>query len=292
FYLIKSEEFGELQCKIKGKLFRYSRFNNQLAVGDYVVFSKDENNEVGLILRKEPRKSFLSRSRVEVNAEQVLAANVDNLLIVVAAKNPPFRNNLILRMLVAANVGNIHPILIVTKTDLTTDEELEPLIAPYLKNGVEVITSSTIQPTNLDELQERLENSVSVVAGHSGVGKSSILNQMFPHLDLRVGDLITRTERGAHTTTAAHMHNIAPKGYVIDTPGIREYGLWKIDRNNLDEVFPAFENHLNQCKYQDCNHMSEPQCVVKNAIKDGEIDPIFYEGYQSIFASLDDIKHY
>jgi len=286
FYYLRDVSGDTVECKIKGQLFKDSRFDNQAAVGDRVVYQKNETDDVGLIVGIEPRKGFLSRSRVGKEAEQVIAANVDYLLIVTSVRNPAFRFNLVNRMLVAASVGQVTPVLIINKTDLAAEAEIQQLVEPF--NGLDLmIVFSSIRDSDRDpRLLELLSRHVCVLCGQSGVGKSSLLNRYFPLLAIRIGEVSTKTGKGAHTTTYSVMHRIAENGYVIDTPGIREFGLWEINRENLGDHYPFFRKYHHSCKHRNCRHVHEPGCAVKKAVAAGEIHQVSYDGYLSIFESL------
>ena len=286
FYYLLTEQGEKVECKVKGQLFKDSQFDNQIAVGDIVRFSKPAAEKVGLISGIEERTSFLSRSRVGKEAEQIIAANIDYLLIVVSTQQPSFRANLVNRMLVAAKVGNIIPVLVITKTDLSPDSNIEALLRPYKNLGLKIILSSIFQNGISDELKRLLSNHVCLLAGQSGVGKSSLLNLYFPGLSLRVKNVSEKTSKGAHTTTYARMYQIAENGFVIDTPGIREFGLWNLTRANLDEFYPSFDSFIDLCKHRDCAHIHEPGCAVKQAVQAGYIHPGLYAGYIAIYDSL------
>jgi ribosome biogenesis GTPase / thiamine phosphate phosphatase len=284
FYYVLTPDKDIVECKIKGKLFKDSRYDNQSAVGDKVSFILD--NDLGLINDIFPRTSFLSRNRVGIEAEQVIAANIDNMIITSAIGKPAIRHNLICRMLTAAYVGNIKPIILVTKTDLISKDLLLEALKPYQDTDIEVICSSIIDECDLSNLKKHLLMSTSVLAGQSGVGKSSILNLLFPDLNLKVGAVNKKTAKGSHTTTYASMHEIAESSYVIDTPGIREFGLWDINRDNLCEYFPKIKDYISRCKHRNCRHITEPGCKVKEALKSSDIHPVLYNGYVAIMESL------
>ena len=284
FYYILTPEKNIVECKIKGKLFKDSRYNNQSAVGDKVKYILE--NDLGLITEIYPRTSFLSRNRVGIEVEQVIAANIDNLIITSAINKPAIRHNLICRMLTAAFVGNIKPIILITKTDLASKTELQEALKPYQDIDIEVICSSIIDDCDISNLKNKLINNTSVLAGQSGVGKSSVLNLMFPDLNLKVGAVNKKTAKGIHTTTFASMHEISESSYVIDTPGIREFGLWGISRDNLCEYFPRIKNFVSCCKHRNCRHIAEPGCKVKEALQSSEIHPVLYAGYQAIMESF------
>lgn len=286
FYYLNSDNGEEVECKIKGQLFKESRFDNQAAVGDRVRYQKTEADDVGLIIKIAPRRSFLSRSRVGKAAEQVIAANVDYLLIVASTCRPAFRSNLVCRMLVAAAVGDITPVLVITKTDLATTEETDRLAEPFRTLDLLVVPSSTKTGQPDARLGDILNNHVSVLSGQSGVGKSSLLNRYFPFLSIRIGDVSHKTQKGAHTTTDSVMHQVSDQGFVIDTPGIREFGLWDVTQANLADVFPLLQDFRHQCRHRNCRHIHEPGCAVKEAVAAAAIHPVIYDGYVSIFNSL------
>jgi len=287
FYYIQSQDGKFVECKIKGNLFKDDLFKNQVAVGDRVIFNKSPNDSVGLIQRIEPRKSFLSRSRVGKTVEQVIASNIDHLLIVCAAKDPAFRPNLVFRMLVAARVGNIHPVLVITKSDLVQQQQIDEILEPFRKLELDWIISSLFDPPEKDEkFLNLILNNVTVLSGQSGVGKSSMLNKFFPDLHLKTGNVNMRTTRGLHTTTFAEMHELNKGSFVIDTPGIREFGLWNVTQKNLNEYFPIIEDYQHGCKHRDCIHFTEPGCVVQADLESGEIHPTVYQGYLAILESL------
>ena len=287
FYYTQTQDGKFVECKIKGNLFKDNLFKNQVAVGDKVIFRKSPNDSVGLIQRIEPRKSFLSRSRVGKTAEQVIAANIDHLLIVCAVEDPPFRINLVFRMLVAARVGNIHPVLVITKSDLVKQERIDEILEPFENFEMDWIVSSLFDPPKKDEnFLKLVQGNVTVLSGQSGVGKSSILNKFFPDLHLKTGNVNMRTTKGLHTTTFAEMHELSKGSFVIDTPGIREFGLWDITQKNLHEYFPILEDYQHGCKHRDCRHYKEPGCLVHADLESGEIHAKVYQGYLAILESL------
>jgi ribosome biogenesis GTPase / thiamine phosphate phosphatase len=288
FYYLRTGDGSEVECKVKGVLFKDSRFNNQIAVGDKVRFRQSKDHDMGLITAIEERHSFLSRSRVGINAEQIVAANIDNLLVVSATQTPPFRTNLVNRLLVAARVGNVKPVLVLSKKDLASEDAIKQLLEPYGELDLQIIRSS-IYDTQPDlELLDVLTGHISVLAGQSGVGKSALLNKLFPNLNIRVGAVGRKTSKGSHTTTYAEMHQISKNSFVIDTPGIREFGLWKVKKSDLSDYYPLIDEYYRSCKHRDCHHVHEPQCAVKEAVAEGIIHKKLYQGYLSIYNSLPD----
>ncbi len=286
FYYLRLDDGTEVECKVKGQLFKDSRYNNQIAVGDKVRYRKSANDKVGLITGIEVRQSFLSRNRVGINAEQIIAANVDCLMIVAATQTPPFRSNLVNRLLVAAKAGNVTPVLVLTKKDLADQKTIDLLLEPYRTLDLEIIQSSIFDPQPDPRLLETLTGKTSVLSGQSGVGKSALLNKLFPGLDIRVGEVSQKTSKGSHTTTFAEMHRVAKNSFVIDTPGIREFGLWQVKRDDLCQVYPLISDYTDMCKHRNCRHVHEPDCGVKDAVDEGKIHKLLYSGYLSIYESL------
>jgi len=283
FYYLRTLEGLEIECKAKGALFRNSRYDNQIAVGDQVNLQMTEGQEIGMITDIVERKSYLSRVRVGIMAEQVIAANVDLMFITIAAKEPEPRPGLIWRMLVAANLGNVRPILLLTKTDLIHYHE-PGWLAAFQDIDLEILTSSKKTGHDDNRLSDLIGDNTSVFVGHSGVGKSSLINRLFPGLDLKVGSVNEKTSKGSHTTTYAQMIQVAESGFVIDTPGVREFGFWNLDKENIRDYFPVIRQYSGHCKHSDCQHMPEPHCFVKAEVEAGRIHKDLYQGYVKLFA--------
>jgi len=286
FYYLRTDTENEIECKVKGLLFKNSRFNNQIAVGDIVYFSRNTLDRLGVIDEIEERRSYLSRSRVGIEAEQIIAANVDYLLIIASTQQPAFRSNLVNRLLVAAAVGNVKPVLVITKTDLVHPTKIAAITALYHNTDLPIITSGFLDTAPNDSLNSLLSNHICLLAGQSGAGKSSLLNRYFPWLKIRVGEVSLKTSKGAHTTSYARMYRIADQGFVIDTPGIREFGLWQVTSDNLADFFPRIREFYRQCRHRDCKHIHEPGCIIKEAVARGEINRELYAGYVAIYDSL------
>lgn len=280
FYYLLTPEGAEVECKAKGALFKDSKYDNQIAVGDQVTYRAPEGDEkVGLITGINPRKSFLSRARVGIEAEQVIAANVDLMFITVAAKRPEPKEGLIWRMLVAASLGHVRPVLLVTKMDLVHHHKDLPFLRPFLNLDLEILYSSKGGGQDDNRLADLIGSNVSVFSGPSGVGKSSLINRLFPGLDLKVGAVSDKTHKGAHTTTYARMIPVGDAGQVIDTPGIREFSLWGLKPEDLRFHFPRVTEYNGHCKHANCTHSHEPHCRLKEEVDQGLFDREVYEAY-------------
>ncbi|HVT11672.1 MAG TPA: ribosome small subunit-dependent GTPase A [Fimbriimonadaceae bacterium] len=263
------------------------RQQSEIAVGDEVEVLR--RGDDAIVENVRPRRTRLSRPDPHVAAqERVIVANVDVVVVVVSVVSPPLHPRLIDRYLIAIRRGGAQAVLCINKTDLLEPAALEAeleAIRPYLGLGVPVIRCSASQGIGKEELRQALAGKVSAFVGHSGVGKSSLLNSMKPDLDLEVGDVSQGYGRGTHTTTRSTMWDLGDGTRVIDTPGVRSFGLWKLTAEELPWYFPEF-GEAGRCKFRDCGHTHEPTCAVKSAVEDGRISRDRYETYLRILESL------
>jgi ribosome biogenesis GTPase len=291
YYSVHTDE-GVILCRLAGRLKYYNRteegrflYADPVAVGDKVVIStKDlENGTIEDIL---PAKTVFSRrlpGRAEI--EQIVVTNADQMVAVVSAKMPDINFRFLDRFIILAEAGELGSIVCVNKMDLATDENKQQLyhdLEAYEKLNYHVIYTSIITQQGIDELRQALKDHVTVIVGASGVGKSSLLNAIQPGLGLRVAEVSEKTRKGKHTTTYVELFFLDFGGYVADTPGIREVGLWGVPTEYLELYFPEMEPHLGKCKFNDCIHIYEPGCAIKKAVEEGEISPIRYESYMRL----------
>lgn len=260
----------ELDCLIPKELALLQK--SSLAVGDRVrVFDDAGIWKLQSVL---PRQTVLARpDPLHKHMQRLIAANVDVVIHVVSVKAPPLRPRLIDRFLIAIQRGGSQPVICVNKVDLLGPEEREIEIArlmPYLDLGVPVIGCSTKTGEGLEQLRTHVEGRLAALVGHSGVGKSSILNALDTTLELATRTLHKRGT-GRHTTTASTLYDFGGGTYLIDTPGIREFGLWDLDRESLRDYFPEFDEPAELCRFTDCTHVHEPDCEVKQRVEDGEL---------------------
>ena len=233
-----------------------------------------------------PRRSKLSRPGGEHArvSEQIFAANIDVLVVVASAAKPPFKPGLVDRYLIAAEVGGVTPILCINKMDLVESEA--PELSAYRELGIQVIPTSCETGEGLDDLRNALRGKLCVFAGHSGVGKSSLLNSLQPELDLATREVSEATQRGKHTTSAARLYELDDGLRIIDTPGIRQLGLWGVSPEEVAFYFPEIAEQAAACKFRDCTHTHEPDCAVRQAVDDGQIPRLRFESFLRIRESL------
>jgi ribosome biogenesis GTPase / thiamine phosphate phosphatase len=252
---------------------------NPVAAGDRVLFRLAENTEPreGMIERVEPRHGTIART---IRGRQhALVTNIDQVLIISSTAAPPLKPNLIDRLLVAAERGKARPVICINKIDLVDPAALAPLVGVYARMGYEVVSLSAKTGFGIERFRRLMAGSESVVVGQSGVGKSSLLNAVDPELKLRVGDIIHDTDKGRHTTTVAQLLPLACGGYVVDTPGIRQFELWDVIPEEVAGFFRDLRPFVNLCRFPDCTHIHEDFCAVKEAVADGRLDQRRYESY-------------
>jgi len=272
------------RCMLRGLLKSLeTQEHNVIAVGDRVIFLPLDDG-TGVIERILPRRTILSRKYME--REHVVATNVDQLVIVVSVDAPPLRIRLIDRYLVAAENGGLVPIILLNKMDLAADDSARRAMQVYPGLGYEVVFCSAKTGEGLDEVKGSLAGKNSILAGQSGVGKSSILNALQPGLHLQVAEVSKTTRKGAHTTTGVTLLSLDFGGYVVDTPGIREFALWDVAAADLPFLFPEFEEYIGKCRFRGCTHTHEPGCEVRQALQEGKINPDRYDSYCRLMESL------
>jgi ribosome biogenesis GTPase len=256
-------------------------------VGDDVHITRlDDAN--GMIEKVLERRTVFERPMVGTKADrkQVLAANLDQLAIVASVKEPKLKTGLIDRMIVAARAGRMEPLVVINKTDLSLPDEYEDMVAAYRKVTKGAFAVCAISGTGVDELQKALGAHRTMFAGHSGVGKSTLLNYMIPGLDQKTAEISSYSGRGKHTTTNIELYELPNGGFVIDSPGLKVMGLWEVEAEELRHYYPEFETFEAGCRFQQCSHVHEPGCAVQKAVERNEIESFRYENYVAIFASL------
>ncbi len=285
--VLPSSQAGSTSSEIKRCHFRSNL--GSLVTGDRVIWRDGSPN--GVIVARQERASELSRPDPYGDMKTV-AANIDRIVIVIAPY-PEVVANLIDRYLVAAETTGITPILLLNKSDLIDDnnrDKLNKLRDSYSALGYQVQTVSTTTGEGLDEFKSYLANYTSVFVGQSGVGKSSLVNALLPDTDIKVGGLSEQTRQGTHTTTTAQLYHFPGGGQLIDSPGIREFGLWHMSPQQVLEGFVEIRPFLGHCKFRDCAHESEPKCAINQALEDGVISGERYGSYRYILTTLEEEK--
>lgn len=284
-------EAGQTENSQRQQVRCYMRTNlGGLVTGDKIIWRLGQEGH-GVVVARVDRQSELQRPNMYGELKPV-AANVDYMVIVVAPE-PHAHRNLIDRYLVAAEISGIEPVLCLNKTDLINDdnrEHFEQLIRDYEKIGYRFVRASSKVEDGLNELKQLLKDRISVFVGQSGVGKSSIISTLLPDEDIKVGALSEQSRKGRHTTTTATLFHLPSGGDLIDSPGIREFGLWHMSEEDVLAGFKEFEPFIGTCKFRDCHHEAEPGCAIKHALKSGDISQGRFDSYQQIIASLGDVN--
>ena len=278
---------GEVAAALAGRLKH--RDDDRVVAGD-VVELEVRADRTATISGVRPRRSVLAR-REAAGADRVarrvqaIAANVDQVVVVAAARDPEPNPRMLDRFLVIAAANRLPAIVVLNKIELDR-LALAALRARFAGSGLRVLATSVKEPEGLAELGDVLGGRESVLAGQSGVGKSSLLNALYPGLDLRIGAISEKWGTGKHTTRSALLVPLAGGGYVVDTPGLREVGTWGIDPERLALCFPEFQPYLDECRFDDCRHLAEPGCAVREAAERRVVDPGRLDSYQRIYAEI------
>jgi len=292
WYSVRSADGRRIDCRIKG-IFRTKGITttNPLAVGDVVDFEMEPDQETGVIINLHPRKNYIIRKSINLSKQgQIIAANLDQALLVVTLASPRTSLGFIDRFLVTAEAYSIPAKLVFNKLDLFSDEGLE-ILADYKEIyeniGYPCYEVSAVDGTNIEQVKKLLKDKVTLFSGHSGVGKSSLINTLLPDLDLRTNQVSDWSDKGMHTTTFAEMFELPEGGFIIDTPGIRELGVIDIEKQELSHFFPEMRDRMHDCRFHNCRHINEPGCAVLKALENGEIELSRYESYLSIYNGND-----
>jgi ribosome biogenesis GTPase len=292
WYQVQTPNGQRYDCRIKGK-FRIQGLTttNPVAVGDKVDFELEPEQEQGVITKLFPRRNYIIRKSINLSKQaQIIAANLDQAFLVVTLASPRTSLGFIDRFLVTAEAYDIPASLVYNKLDMFSKQGLEILAeykAVYQKLGYPCYEVSALKGTNIPALKDLLKDKITLFSGHSGVGKSSLMNALLPDLDLRTMEVSEWSDKGMHTTTFAEMYDLPGGGSIIDTPGIRELGVIDIEQQELSHFFPEMRDRMNQCRFNNCRHINEPGCAVLSAVESGDIEPSRYESYLSIYHGND-----
>jgi len=276
-----------IDCRLKGN-FRIKgiRSTNPLAVGDRVSFTYDQDHNVGLIRTIDDRHNYIIRKATRLSKQShIIAANIDQAIVMVTLASPRTSTGFIDRFLVTAEAYHIPAMLVFNKIDLIFGEsamKLNQLTQLYEGLGYPCFRTSALKETGIEEVKALLKDKVTLISGHSGVGKTALINAIEPGLLRRVGEISDYHQKGKHTTTFAEMLPLSFGGFIIDTPGIKEFGLVNFDKQEIAERFPEMRQLMHECQFSNCTHVHEPGCSVKTALSKGLISKSRYNNYLSI----------
>ena len=294
-YKILFDDREVIECCIRGKLrISETRKTNPIAVGDEVLFEFDKQSGAGIIIDSLNRRNYILRKSSNLSKHsQVIAANIDQAFLMITVKMPETPVEFIDRFLVTAEAYRIPAIILINKIDLYQSEEFEKmnyLKSVYEKIGYKTVHFSITEGFDPKPLIDLMKDKINLISGNSGVGKSSLLNALNPSLNLKTEEISDYHQQGKHITTYPEMHRMPFGGFVIDTPGIRGFGVVDMERNEIYHFFPEIFRASKKCRFNKCLHLDEPGCAVTKAVIDGEIDPLRYRSYLNIM-EMDDRKY-
>jgi ribosome biogenesis GTPase len=294
-YRVLNDDGIILDCSVKGKLrIQELRTTNPIAVGDNVLFAPDKRSNSGIITEVLDRRNYILRKASNLSKHsQIIAANVDQLFLMVTIIQPETPVEFIDRFLITAEAYRVPANIIINKTDIYGENEIskmEYLEAMYSRIGYNCIRLSVIQNINIAELKHLMKDKVSLISGNSGVGKSTLLNELNPLLNLKTAEISDYHKQGKHITTFPEMHMMPFGGFVIDTPGIRGFGVVDMERNEIYHFFREIFQKSKECRFNNCLHLDEPGCAVRRAVENGSIDFMRYRSYINIIE--DDNRKY
>ncbi len=293
WYFVRDEQGRIWNARIKG-IFKIDGITstNPLAVGDIVEMDfESESENSAMITEILERRNYVNRQSPKgKHLHHIIAANLDQSLLIATLKDPKTSQGFIDRFLTASEAYHVPSIIVFNKIDIYKQKELDKLAelkAMYEKIGYPVIAMSVINNIGVDEVKNKLANKTTLISGHSGVGKSTFINSIFPDINIKTQDVSGWSGKGLHTTTFAEMYDLPDSGRIIDTPGIREFGLVDISKQELSQYFPEMRKLINECQFNDCQHMNEIDCAIKKAVESGDIHMDRYVSYCTILESIE-----
>ncbi|MEX2572398.1 MAG: ribosome small subunit-dependent GTPase A [Gemmatimonadota bacterium] len=288
-YEVETDE-GVREAVLRGRVKREERVGDRVIVGDRVAIRLDPASDAWTIESVAERESALvRRAPGKAPRAKAIVANIDRVVIVFAVASPAPHLRMLDRFLVLCESSGVDALIVANKVDLTTEPAALAIFDEYERIGYPVIRTSTSTGEGVAQLRKILCEGISALTGPSGVGKSSLLNEVQPGLGLRVGKVSEHVQKGRHTTVTAELIHLECGGYVADTPGLRELGLWGIDARELDLYFPEFEPFLGQCRYRNsCTHSHEPECAIRQAVEDGAVSATRYDSYLRLLRGDED----
>jgi ribosome biogenesis GTPase len=287
WYLVRAEDASVYKCRIRGK-FRLEgiKSTSPVSVGDQVDFDLEPKKETGVIVKIHERRNYIVRKSVNLSKQShIIASNIDRAFLLITIDNPPTSTSFIDRFLVAAEAYHIPVTLLFNKVDTYSDEIAEikdELCGIYTKIGYHCMEVSAKKGTHLDAVKALMQDKVSLFSGHSGVGKSTLVNAIEPGLNLKTLEISEQHQQGQHSTTFAEMHPLSFGGFIIDTPGIKGFGMVDFEKKEISGYFPEFFKLKQDCKFHNCMHIDEPKCAVKLGLEEDLIAPSRYFSYLQI----------
>lgn len=293
WYTVKDESGKWHQARTKGVLkLDDITSTNPVAVGDWVEIDTESTQETAVIGKIHDRNNYINRqSPRHKHQHHIVAANLDQSVLVATLREPRTSRGFIDRFLVASEMYHVPALVVFNKADIYRDKELgqfEEWAGMYREIGYTVLLVSTVTGQGIEDLKQLLQGKTSLISGHSGVGKSSLLNTIFPDKNLKTQGVSGWSGKGQHTTTFAEMYDLPGGGRIIDTPGMREFGLVDVEKQEVSHYFPEMRERLLHCQFNNCLHLNEPGCAVKEAVAEGEINMDRYLSYASIVETLED----
>ena len=296
WYSVKDGEGKFWNARMKG-IFKMDAITstNPIAVGDVVDFTTENEGENSVMITKiHDRRNYINRQSPKIKSQQhIVAANLDGLLMIATLKEPRTSQGFIDRFLVACEMYHIPASIVFNKSDIYTQKELDKYAAlqeMYERVGYKIFLVSMTEGIGVDQLVQELQGKTILVSGHSGVGKSSFINAVFPEKNLRTKDISGWSGKGQHTTTFAEMYDLPFGGRLIDTPGMKEFGMVNLEKQELSGYFPEMRSRMNDCQFNNCLHVNEPGCAIKAAVRVGEIHEDRYVSYYNILESIGEEK--
>ena len=286
--LVESEKYKLYECLTAGIVYTDNENQSIISVGDSVYFLPDKQNAIkrGTIIKVDTRRNHFSRKEVGYEKEDVIAANVDKIIIMLSVKSPRYNKHLLDRYIVTAELNGVEPIICINKIDLGNIIEIKNDMLVYEKLNYKIFYISAKEKTGLNDLLTEINNSITVLSGPSGTGKSTFINAVLDNPEQSVRETSNKTNKGKHTTSAVNMFTLPSGGKIIDTPGVREFGIWGLEKNEAALYFHEFDDFNPKCKYYPCTHTHEPECAVIDALEQGKITPERYESYLNLYDSL------
>lgn len=287
WYEVRNDSGEVVLCRLRGKIrLDGIRTTNPISVGDKVLYEKENNKDTCVINKILPRHNVIVRKSVNLSkASHIIASNIDQAILVATIAQPRTSTGFIDRFLVTAEAYHIPTTIVFNKCDLYDEEQMsqaEELISTFEDIGYKSFMISAKTGYRCDELKEIMKDKVSLFSGHSGVGKSALVNRLDPNLNVRVGEISDIHEKGKHTTTFSQMFPLSFGGYIIDSPGIKEFGLYDMEKETLAQRFPEMRNLMHECKFSNCTHLHEPHCAIKDAVENNVIADWRYNDYCSM----------